>query len=220
MEQKLVKHRPQAPLSDERKQAYLDCLRATGSTTQASASASPHTKAGAYNSFRDEIRRCPEFARQVEEAKAEYKEVILAAIHERAIVGTLVPQFSGKTGKQMVDSEGKPAFVRTYSDEALRLSVRRRSLWGDEFAQSSKVDTTVTTHPDNVFPRLDLTRAEVFSLPESDRKALAIILRKVAAMRNEASPEEAERQAVELIEHNTSEAEFEEVELEPWELAQ
>lgn len=141
------------PISDERKAIYLKVLRETGSTQAAAAAATPHSDGGkggrpGYESFRDEIRRDPEFAQQVQAAKDEAIGRVEAEIAKRAFSPTKRPIV------QNGEIVAEEVSYRDANHLLLRLAAR---LNPDAWAERRKLDGTVTHHHDHEVRGLVIT---------------------------------------------------------------
>ena len=85
-------------LDERRREVFLETLRRTGSVSAASAAATPHSDGGkenraGYRTFLDEIKRRPEFAQQVEEAKQHALGLVEETIARRAMTPEKTPIF-------------------------------------------------------------------------------------------------------------------------------
>ena len=113
---------------------FIDTLAATGSRCAAARAATPWSKGkkGGLESFRDLMRRDPEFAREVEDAKAIALGRVEESIATRAIKGVQRPVFQkgGLVGHETV-----------YSDHLLLRLAQRLDpeAWGNR----EKVDVNV-----------------------------------------------------------------------------
>lgn len=121
-----VRKNPHCPVTEERKRVFLDVLARTGIFTWAARAASPHSegKRPGLSSFTDLVKRDPEFAAQVEEAKAEANALLEKTAYDRAVEGVPEPVF--QKGIQAKDADGNPAFIRRYSDPLLLRLLERR----------------------------------------------------------------------------------------------
>lgn len=87
------------PIDRRRQQVFLQVLRETGSVSGAAAAATPHSDGAkdgrpGYRSFLDLMKRDPEFAREVEEAKNHALGLVEKTIADRAFNPEQVPIFS------------------------------------------------------------------------------------------------------------------------------
>lgn len=163
------------PLSERRKQIYIDTLRLTASPVRAAAAASAHSKARhpGYSTFINEMQRNPEFREQCINAKAEGMAVMEAEAHRRAVSGVVEPIVSG--GEVVAQKI-------VYSDRLLELLLRA----GDpaRFGQQSNVKLSGTvTH--QTAPALQLTPNDLHCLDEEDRADLERIVRRICEHRKE-----------------------------------
>lgn len=113
-------------LTERRKETFLNALARTGSFPAASRAASPHasTRWGASKTFRDEEKRNPEFASQVEEARLKAIGVIEQTIYDRAVDGIEEP----------IWEHGKLVGTRKVYDNKLlmRLASKLEPAWAEK----------------------------------------------------------------------------------------
>jgi hypothetical protein len=91
-------------ITPEVEDAFVEGLRMYGTLDAAARHARPHlvargSKRCSVGTFREHARRHPEFAARVEDALSEYKGVIEATIHERAMTPDERPVFNPKSGE-------------------------------------------------------------------------------------------------------------------------
>ena len=175
------------PLTEERKEAFLTALSETGSFDHACRVASPHSdgRKPCYSTFRDEVRRSPEFAARVAEAKAEALGRVEREIFRRAVEGVETPVF--QKGERVIDHDGRPAVVRQYSDDLLRRLAGR--LDPENWVERRQIEHSgsVGQRSDDV---LSLSVSDVLALSQRDRDDLGRILQRVAENRGEVEPGE------------------------------
>lgn len=105
-------------VSAERKRRFVAALRVHGVFREAAREASPSRRGrGAEQSYRDEMRRDPEFAQAVEQARSEADAAI-----EREIVRRGMEGFE----EQRIDSRGRVSVLRRFSDPCLLALARSR----------------------------------------------------------------------------------------------
>ncbi|NUP95925.1 MAG: hypothetical protein HUU28_07155 [Planctomycetaceae bacterium] len=121
----------QAHLTPQRKAAFLEALHACGVVTRAAKLASPDASGSGIQTFRDERKRDPEFARAWDEALEQHAGDLVAELYRRAVVGDQVP---------IVSPKGEVVGFRTIrSDKLLLEAVRAHA---PEFTPRS--ESTVT----------------------------------------------------------------------------
>lgn len=81
----------QAPLTAKRKQAFLAELARVGVATRAAKAASPDAAGSGMQTFRDERKRDPEFARAWDAAIEQHAGDLVAELYRRAMVGDQIP---------------------------------------------------------------------------------------------------------------------------------
>lgn len=167
--------RTNRPVTDERKRIFIDVLSRTGSMSAAAAAATPHGESAegrpGYTSFRDEIKRNPEFAAEVDEAKNRALARVEEAIAERAFTLDEKPIF---------DKEGRQVGVQVDRRNANMMLLRLASkLDPDSWADRRKIDGSVKhEHEHRHSHGFEFTlRAEHLSLlPEAARHQLVDLL--------------------------------------------
>jgi len=168
-------------ITEARKRAFIEALRATGVFVWAARAASPHAqdRHGGSSGFRDLMAREPMFRAEVEAAIEEANARIEREAVRRAIEG--VPRAVYQKGAQAVGADGKPAVETVYSDRLLEVLLRSRipATYGDR--------KTVELHGsvDHRHVGLLITPADLVALDGSQRSQLATILRTIAAHRGE-----------------------------------
>src|SRR5690349_5024236 len=121
----------QTHLTAQRKQAFLEALRACGVATRAAKLASPGASGSGIQTFRDERRRDVEFSKAWDEAVEQHAGDLVAELYRRALVGDQVP---------IVSPKGEVVGFRTIrSDKLLLEAVRAHA---PEFTPRS--ESTVT----------------------------------------------------------------------------
>jgi len=159
----------QAHLTPQRKQAFLEALRACGVVTRAAKTASPGASGSGIQTFRDERKRDPEFARAWDEAIEQHAGDLVAELYRRALVGDQVP---------IVSPKGEVVGYRTIrSDKLLLEAVRAHA---PEFTPRSESTVTakVSRGPDLGLDKLspasqdDLARILERELAREQRPAL------------------------------------------------
>lgn len=81
----------QAPLTAKRKAAFLAELARCGVASRAAKAASPNATGSGMQTFRDERRRDPEFARAWADALEQHAGDLVAELYRRAMTGDQVP---------------------------------------------------------------------------------------------------------------------------------
>ncbi len=136
------KGRPELPVTDARKAAFLEALRNSGGVFASACRATGvHLSGGSrnppgYSTWRALMARDPEFAAAVEQVLQECREDVEAEIYRRAQVGTLEPIV--QKGKQATLADGSPAFIRRYSDRLLLK--RAAALMPDKYGDHKTVE--------------------------------------------------------------------------------
>ena len=161
------------PVDDRRKEVYLEVLRKTGSKAAAAAAASPHADPNArrpgFASFRDLIRKDPEFAEQVADAKQFALGLVERTIAERALTPERRPIFvKGELVDWVEDRR---------SADKLLLAVARRldpGAWSEK--SEVKVDGQVRHEHAHMFA---LEARHVLLLDDGDRETLVALLGKM-----------------------------------------
>lgn len=121
----------QAHLTPQRKQAFLEALRACGVATRAAKIASPNATGSGLSSFKDERARSPEFAQAWAEALEQHAGDLVAELYRRAVSGDQVP---------IVSPKGEVVGYRTIRSDKLLLEAVRAHV--PEFTPRS--ESTVT----------------------------------------------------------------------------
>ena len=103
-------------MTEERQQVFLKVLAETGSRSAAAAAASPHLDGGGgdrpgYESFRDLIRRSPEFALEVQRAETQALGRVESEIARRAFSPDTRPIFDRQGNKIGEQIDSRPANV-------------------------------------------------------------------------------------------------------------
>lgn len=182
-------------VTEVRRSAFLKVLRETGIARVAARAASPgsHPDHGAVSTFNSLRRRDPEFARQFAEALEDSDSKIEAEAYRRGVEGIREPVF--QKGEQAVDAEGKPAFVRRYSDPLLLrlLESRMPAKWAQRkhVAHSGSIDH-------HVGAVAAITLADVEFLTSDQRRQLANILRTIKNRRQDDSADAIDADYVEV----------------------
>lgn len=161
------------PISDERKEVFLEVLRRTGSVCHAASSASPHCGGDrpGYSGFRDLARKDPEFARAVSEAKAEALGQIEAAIAKRAVEGWERPIFQRG---QLVGTE------RCYDTNLmLRYASRLDPAWSEK--RQLEVEGKVEHNYGGVM--LSISPDDVLKLEPAEQTQLVALIEKIGKLK-------------------------------------
>lgn len=200
------KGRPELPTSPARRAAFLEALRNSGGVFAAACRATaypgsedkPHGTPPAYSTWRSLMARDPDFSAQVEAVMEGVRDDIEGEIYRRAQIGTLEPVF--QKGEQATDAEGKPAFIRRYSD---RLLIKRAAaLMPERYGENRTLNIN---HNGPSAVSWAITSDDLALLTADEKETLAGL---IATLRNR-------RPDVARLEHNPPEvieAEFEEVE--------
>ena len=162
------------PITDERKQVYLEVLARTGSLCGAAAAATPHgsgRKAGV-SSFRDLARRDAQFAWDVQEARNDALGRVENAIAQRAIDGVQRPIFQ----------KGVLAGFETVYSDHLLLKLAQR-LDPDSWTDRRKVEFSGQVQHAHVM--LSITASDVLCLPEADQETFVNLLQKIGKSKND-----------------------------------
>ena len=147
----------QAHLTPQRKQAFLEALRACGVATRAARIASPNATGSGLSSFKDERARSPEFAQAWAEALEQHAGDLVAELYRRAVSGDQVP---------IVSPKGEVVGYRTIRSDPLLLAAVRAHV--PEFTPRSEqtVNAKVSKGPDLGLGKLS---------PENQDKLRAIL---------------------------------------------
>ncbi len=140
------KHRP---MSDERKELFLEHLRQHGLVMHACRHASPQSKLGAHVTFYAERHNNPEFADAWEEAIKEADERVLQELKRRGIDGYEEDVFGSLGGNNGTGVVGQRM---VYSDKLAELYARINSIRVRE-ALRNKVEVTAEV---KVAPAIDV----------------------------------------------------------------
>lgn len=173
-----------APLTVERKAAFLSELARHGIAAEAARIASPHTseRHGALSTFLSERSRSPEFAARWAEAEEHANAVVEREVWRRAVEGCERGVF--QKGGRVIDHDGKPATERVYSDRLLEVLLRSRlvSRYGDrkQIELKGRIDVNSVT----------LSVNDLGLLSVDQRRALADIMGRIAVCRGEIQPDE------------------------------
>ena len=126
--------RAQEPLTAKRKATFLASLRSHGVFARAARDASPKSATGAVSTFREEARRDPEFAAQIQDAVECAHGDLLHELIRRAKDGVSEVVY-GPSGQPIGDR-------RRYSDRLLLEAVRTRF---PEFTRRQQLEHTAIT---------------------------------------------------------------------------
>jgi len=157
-----MKKRSYMPLTEKRKQRFLNELAKHGIVSQAAKAASPKASLGCYRTFVCERARNPEFAEAWEDALMEAHDNIEAEIVRRGQEGWEEPQFNKQTGE-------KYASLRKYSDRLLELRAKAHLRNHGETVQKIQLSGKVETDGPDILKALS-------SLSPEKREAIAKIL--------------------------------------------
>jgi len=173
-----------APLTEQRKAAFLSELARHGIAAEAARIASPHTseRHGALSTFLSERSRDPEFAARWVEAEEQANAAIEREAWRRAVEGCERGVF--QKGGRVIDHDGKPATERAYSDRLLEVLLRSRlaNRYGDrkQIELKGRIDVNSVT----------LSVDELGLLSVTQRRTLAEIMERIATCRGELYPGE------------------------------
>ena len=114
---------PHVPYTDERGQRFLEQLRLTGDDVAAAKYADGQNstvRVYRYHALKDR-----EFRRQVEDAKQEFASKVAGVLRDELFLGVSEPLFNGKTGKIVLDKEGKEIWIKRRQHQIV-LAVARK----------------------------------------------------------------------------------------------
>lgn len=151
-----------APLSRARKAAFLEALRACGVATRAAKAASPNAAGTGLQTFKDERKRDPEFARAWVEAIEQHAGDLVAELYRRAMVGDSIP---------IVSPKGEVVGYRTIRSDKLLLEAVRAHVPEFTPRSESTVTAKVSKGPDLGLDKLS---------PESQDDLARILERELA----------------------------------------
>lgn len=167
------------PIDDRRRAVFLKVLSETGSMVAAAAAASPHLDQNrtharpGYESFRDLIRRDPEFSERVQEAKTSALGRVEEEISRRAFTPDERPIF-GKDGALL----GVQTDHRNANGMLLRLAERLDPTWAPR--KHHEVQGKVAhEHVHDHRYVFELRSEHVLLLEEEDRSLLLDLLDKI-----------------------------------------
>lgn len=159
------------PVTQQRREIFLEELRKTGSVCAAAKVASPHCEGyrAGFSSFTDLAKRDPEFAAELQEARAYALGVVEGVIADHAINGVKRPIFQG----------GKLAGHETIFDHnlLLRMATRLDPAWSEK-----KQITHANPHDDTM---LSISVSEVLLLDPGDQELLVGLVAKINEIQNE-----------------------------------
>ena len=163
-------------LTEGRKRAFLAALRQTGSLRAAARRATPgnSTAHGPHTTFRDAIRRDPEFAAAVQEALDDALGSLEAEAMRRAVEGYQRPVYQKG---QLVGHE------TVYSDNMLLTLLRARA--PETF--SERRDVHVSGAVSHLHGALTIAASDLRLLDEHDRDRLLEVFGRLASAKDEAS---------------------------------
>lgn len=190
------------PMDTSRRMAFLRALRDSGGSFAAACRASaPHLEdtarnPPAYTSWRNLIKRDPEFAEQVEEVMQEIRDDIEEELHRRSVKGvpTGVYQKAQRVfepklddnGQPILDDKGQPimvaASVTRYSD-ALLLR-RAAALMPEKYSEKREININ---HVTNTKGQWTITTDDLVALNEVEEKQLLDIMKKVRGYRTKSN---------------------------------
>lgn len=174
------------PLTDQRKRIFCETLAKTGSMAAAAEAATPWAtgEKHGYETFRDAIRRDPEFALAVENAKQAALASVEQMIVERAMNPPTKPYF--ERGKLMGFTEDR------MSSDKLLLSLARK-LNPNDWIEKKAVEHSGSVAHAHAHAVAVLSPADVMVLDEEDREAFMGLLEKIAERRPQDEPEHPDR---------------------------
>lgn len=173
------------PMTEERKDIFLDTLSRTGSMASAATAANPPAKGNcgrpSTSMWYDLIRTDPEFAARVADAKTAALSMVEEELMNRAMS---IPQIP------IIDKNGNVVAHRpdTYASSKILLRVASR-LDPEAWAERRKVDQTTKALGDGEGGQLLLTQSDVMRLPMERRNLLLDILEEIQAARDEGMKE-------------------------------
>lgn len=160
------------PVTDKRKQTFLEALAATGSTAAAAEAATPWSthRQGGLSAFRDAAKRDPEFAA----AWTRAEQAALAKVEAEAMRRTMTPTL------RPVFAKGElVGHVEEY-DNRLLMAVLRR--YNPAWSEKQQIEHTgeVQHQHQHAHVMAVLTPEDVLALPPADRQQLAVLLGRIA----------------------------------------
>ncbi len=162
------------PISEQRRRVFLETLAATGSMTAAAQAASPHAQGerGAYESFRDLVRRDPQFAADVAEAKAAALGRVEKVIADHALNGVRRPIYQ----------RGELVGHEQVFDHKLLLALAARldPEWSER--RRTELAGSVGVHRDDD-SFLSISAADVLLLSEPEREMLVTLVQKIGELK-------------------------------------
>lgn len=162
-------------LTEERKQTFLETLRNTGVFVWAALQASPgRTGKGAASTFRTAMYRDPDFAAEVEAARAEALSRLEKTAYYRALHGHQRPVYQ----------RGGLAGHETVYDNNLLLRVLAR--YDSRWAAKSKIEGHIT----HDVRQLVLTPDDILLLAPEKREKLLHLLEEIDELKPEKVPDE------------------------------
>lgn len=160
----------QTRLTEEREEKFLDVLRDTGVFDWAALQASPgRTKTGAASTFRTAMYRDPEFAAEVEAARAEALSRLEKTAYERGLHGHQRPIYQ----------RGRLVGHETVYDNALLLRVLAR--YDSRWAAKSRIEGHIT----HDVRQLVLTPDDILLLAPQKRDSLLRLLEEIDGLKPE-----------------------------------
>lgn len=161
-------------LTARRKAAFLAALRKTGSVRAASRLATPGNKTvhGPHTTFRDAMRRDPEFSAAVQEALDEALGALEAEAMRRAVEGYKRPIYQKG---QLVGYE------TVYSDNMLLTLLRARA----PETYSDRRDVRVTGAVTHLHGTISISAEDLLLLEDGDRDLLLEVLGRIADAKGE-----------------------------------
>lgn len=165
--------RARRPLTDERRQIFLEVLRQTGSMAAACSACTPHSsnKEGrpGHRTIIDAIRRDPEFAQAVEEAKQHALGLVEEAIAQRSMTPERVPIFA--KGEIV-------GWKESWRDANALLLKRATVLDPDRWTERRRIDGEIKHH--HAVAAVVLTPQDILMLPKDQREQFIAALELIA----------------------------------------
>ena len=162
-------------LTTKRKEIFLETYSRTGSFPAAARAASPHasTRWGASRTFRDEMRRNPEFATEVEEARERALGLAEQTIFERGVEGV----------EEAVWSGGKVVGTRKIYDNRLllRFSEKLDPSWAQRHHQ--KLEHSGKLQHEHRGVMLEISAADVLLLEADKQRQLVALVEEMGKLK-------------------------------------
>jgi hypothetical protein len=183
-ESKAVTRRPMQRVTAERKQVFLRVLAETGSRSAAAAAASPHLDGGSgdrpgYESFRDQWKRDPEFALEVQRAETLALGRVESEIAKRAFTLDERPIFDRLGNRIGTQTDSRPA-----NQMLLRLAERLApQTWQQR--RHHEIDGKIAHDHKNSVAVATLQPQDVLLLEIEEQNELLRLVGKIAELKSE-----------------------------------